>query len=334
MRGVVLNNFKEKIVGFNFDESENRALLGRSSYSVPEDKKGRALVKRENINVMQLYTPVPCEDEISYNEELKMLVKKIADTSTEERAKGIPTLPEELYYDMLPGYPAYEVSREKLPVGIDTEELKVQYLDIIQGVGVIIGSAGMGRTNTIKNILWHLRGETIYLFDSKNGALRSYALHENISYGGDETGCEQLILELQERIDERKRLYDEQIGITLTLKEYGRSLEPVYILVDIVQELQERLGTDEQLDVLAEAVQCGMYVVAVADAKLRPRNSVFLNLLADSKSGLVLGNIKDQSIFSYSRIREENCNVDFGYFHDRGINKKVKLIQHIQQNEE
>lgn len=332
MRGSVMNNFKEKIAGFNFDEGENRSLIGRSSHVVPEDKKGRALVKRDNINIMQIYTPVPCENELSYNENLKTLIKQIADMSTEERAKGIPTLPEELYYDMLPDYPEYEDTKTKIPVGIDTEELKVQYLDLMQGFAMIIGTTGMGRTNTIKNTIGHLKEEKIYLFDSKNGGLRIYEQNENITYGGDENTSEKMIKEIEEKVEERKAKYDAQVGITMTLKEYGRTLEPIYILVDIIQELQERLGADDKkLDVLAKAVQCGMYVIVTSDAKLRARTSEFLNMLVDTKSGLVLGNIKDQSVFSYSRIREENCNVDFGYFHDKGTNKKVKLIQYVQQ---
>lgn len=334
MRSSIQNNFKEKIAGFNFDESENRGLIGRSSHVVPEDKKGRALVKRDNVNVMQLYTPVPCENELSYNDNLKSLINRIAQASTEERAKGIPTLPDELYYDMLPEYPDYENTTTKIPVGIDTEELKVQYLDLVQGLAMIIGTGGMGRTNAIKNVIWHLRGQKIYLFDAKNGNLRMYEQMDYITYGGDESTSERLIQELETEIERRKALYDEQVGISVTFKEYGRTLEPVYILVDIVQELQERLGADDKkLDVLAKAVQSGMFVIVTSDAKLRARNSEFLNMLVDSKSGLVLGNIKDQSVFSYTRIREENCNVDFGYFHNKGVNKKIKLIQYVQQKE-
>ena len=333
MRGAVLNNFKEKIVGFNFDESENRALIGRSNHIIPENKKGRALVKRDNINVMQLYTPVLCENELDYNKNLKLLIRQIAECSSEERAKGIPTLPDELYYDMLSQYPEYAYSKERLPIGIDTEDLKVQYLDLSSGLSFVIGSSGMGRTNTIKNILWHLNNESIYLFDSKNGGLRAYANNENIYYGGDDETCKNLIYEIEQKVEMIRHKYDEQIGISMTLKEFGRTQSPIYILVDVIQELQERLESDDKLDVLAKAVECGMYIVAVADIKLRPRNSVFLNMLVDSKSGLVLGNIKDQTIFSYTRIREENCNVDFGYYHDKGINKKVKLIQYVPQNE-
>ncbi len=39
-------------------------------------------------------------------------------------------------------------------------------------------------------------------------------------------------------------------------------------------------------------------------------------------------NIKDQLLFSYTGVREENRKVEFGYYHNAGVNRKVKLIFH------
>lgn len=114
MRGSVMNNFKEKIGGFNFDAGENRSFIGKSDYTLPEDKKGRALIKQENVNIMQLYIPVPCGTELEYSQNIRKLVDRIADVSTEAPAQGIPVLPEELYFHMLPEYPGYENVRTKI----------------------------------------------------------------------------------------------------------------------------------------------------------------------------------------------------------------------------
>ncbi|WP_192932796.1 hypothetical protein [Lachnobacterium bovis] len=132
MRSAVMNNFKEKIAGYNFDESEIRSLIGRTSMTVPEDKKGRALVKLNEIDIMQIYTPVPCPDEWTYMEKLKEFVSTMAEKSTEKKAKGIPVLPEELHFSQLPEYPGYEemVGEDTIneglegTAGISTEETK------------------------------------------------------------------------------------------------------------------------------------------------------------------------------------------------------------------
>lgn len=329
MRSSAQNNFKEKIGGYNFEQSENRSLLGRSEYTLPEDKKGRALVKRENINVMQLYTPVPCENELSYNANLKALIAEVAEASTEERAKGIPVLPEELYYEMLPEYPGYRNVLTEIPVGIEVGNLDIQYLNVKNEAALIIGMSGMGRTNTLKNVLRHIAGQKIYLFDAKNGNLRMYEKEEKLFYAGNADTSVEALKEIQTETERRKELYEKQADVSITLKEYGQSQEPVFVLVDVVQELHERLrGDDGKLDILAEAVRSGIYVIVTADAKLRARNSEFLNMLAESKCGLVLGNIREQGIFSYTGLREENRRVDLGYYHARGENRKTKLIEH------
>lgn len=277
---------------------------------------------------MQIYIPVDCESEISYNENLKSLVQQISKFSTEERAKGIPTLPENLYYEMLTEYPCYQNVKTKLPVGIDMENLEVQYLDVKAEAALIIGNSGMGRTNMLKNVLNHISGNKVYLIDARNRNLRLFEREENIVYAGNREQVEKVFGYIRDEINTRKEMYDGLRDKDKTLKEYGYSLKPVYIVVDIIQELQENLdGDNEKLDILAEAVQCGIYVIVTADVKLRARTSKFLNMLTECKGGLVLGNIKEQGVFSYTGIREENRKCELGYYHIRGENKKVKLIE-------
>lgn len=329
MRGATKGNFKERIAGFNFVEGENNNFIGRSQVVLTEDKKGRALIKRDQVNIMQLYTPVPYENEISYNEKLQSVIKKIAEMSTEQRAKGIPTLPEVLHYDMLSNYPEYEHALTKLPVGIDTVDLEVKYLDLQQEPALIIGTRGMGRTNTLKNVLRHINEHRVYLFDGKKGDLIEYSSQENIQYAGNADAIATVMEKLKEEIQERVSSHENVGDSKLTLKAYGQSLEPVFILIDVVQELYEALDNDiEKIDVFADAVLCGMYVVVTADAKLRAKKEEFLSLLLESKQGLIVGNIKEQGVFSYTGIREENRKVDIGYYHNLGENKKLKLIEY------
>lgn len=87
MRSAARNNFKVRIGGFNFDESELSSFVGRSPYKLPEEYKGRALVKTDSLHVMQLYTPVPFETEKEYNQNLKELISEISQKSSEEKAK-------------------------------------------------------------------------------------------------------------------------------------------------------------------------------------------------------------------------------------------------------
>ena len=331
MRAATMGNFKERIAGFNFDNGENNIFIGRSQIQLPEDKKGRALVKQDSINLMQLYTPVSCEDELEYNRELKELVQKVADTSSEERAKEIPVLPEVLRYEMLSRYPNYKEKLTKLPVGIEMERLEIQYLDAGE-VAFVIGSAGSGKTNALKNALHHIEGHKVYLFDADNGMLRAYEEKENIHYAGNGEAREVRLQEIEQEIERRKEEYEKQADFKMSLKEYGQSLEPVFIVIDMIQDLQGYLdGDNDKLDILAQAAKAGIYIIVTADFKLRARSSMFLEMLVDSNEGLVLGNIRDQSIFSYTGIREDNRLVDVGYYNLRGVNQKVKVIEYAEK---
>ena len=66
IRAAALNNYKNKISGVNFDESEVRMVVGRTKYTLP-DIKGRAMVKiGENASIMQLYAPMEISNGITY----------------------------------------------------------------------------------------------------------------------------------------------------------------------------------------------------------------------------------------------------------------------------
>ena len=334
MRSSVMNNFKEKIAGFNFDESENRALLGRSEITLTEDKKGRALVKLSNINLMQLYTPVPCESELGYIENLKALVEEIAVTSTEKKAAGIPVMPEELYYSGRSEYPGYdECGQGRIPIGIETEHLNVQSVDISKEPVLILGSSGMGRTNMVTGIIRSIierPHSDIFVFDAKNAGLRDVVSGIEVRYACDENSTSSLMERIRELVEDRKRSYAESVAGGMTLMEYGRSLDAVYIVIDVIQELYERIGEKtEIIDILAEAYAVGMYIAVTSDVKLRARTSRFLTMLTDSKSGVVLGSIREQMIFSSVGMREDNHDVRFGYIHDRGKNLKIMIPQAV-----
>lgn len=334
MRGSVMNNFKEKIGGFNFDAGENRSFIGKSDYILPEDKKGRALIKQENVNIMQLYIPVPCGTELEYSQNIRKLVDKIADVSTEAPAQGIPVLPEELYFHMLPEYPGYENVRTKIPVGIELNDLEVQYLDITKGTGLIIGGSETGRTNMIHNVLEYIKGERIWLIDNESRTSAGFSERKDLVYGADYITVSAMLKEIEREISVRKEDYEDARldNVAMTLQEFTQQTKPMYVVVDIIQELYAMLGKEgktEEMDVLEEASRWGIYVIVTSEPKIPMRSGKFMDMLGSSKSGIILGNIKEQKVFDYTGIREENRQAEYGYQHTNGINRKMLVARHI-----
>lgn len=330
MRAATKGNFKERLAGFNFVEGENSGFIGRSQLKLPEDKKGRALVKRDGINLMQLYAPVPCESELAYNELLKERIRKVAEASTEERAMGIPTLPEKLYYEMLPQYPGYEEHAGRLPVGIDVETLEVKYLNLQDGPGLVLGGPESGKTNTVRTLLKQEEDAKIYIFDGQEGKLRSYEYAGQSCYANTKEGIERLREEITGLADERKEEYEEARidDVTLSLKDFSAGLEPIYIVIDHIQEILELAGDKAVFDPLRDVLKYGFYLLVTSDNKIRKTiGCEFINQLLSSNEALILGSMREQKLTASISIREDNKDIAKGYYYRRGEAQKIQLIE-------
>lgn len=330
MRASTKSSFKERIAGFNFVDGENYSFIGRSQIKLPEDKKGRALVKRDGINLMQLYTPVPCESELGYNEKLQEKVRQVAAASTEERAKGIPTLPEKLYYDMLHQYPGYEKSLWKLPVGIHAETLEAKSLNLSEGIALILGGAGSGKTNTVRTLIKMAGNSKVFIFDGADGVLKSYETPGKIDYANTKETVQQQIKQILNLLEERKEEYEEAKidNPSLTTKDFANTQEPVYIVIDNVQELLEITGDKTCFDELREALKYGFCMVVTSDNKIRKIIGCdFMNTLLAVNEALILGSMKEQKLMSSISIREDNKDITKGYYYRRGEIQKLLLIE-------
>lgn len=338
MKSATKVNFKEKIAGYNYEAIEINSLLGRSQMTIPDNIKGRALVKRLNVNMMQLYTPVVFSTELEYMSRVKQLIQMITTQSSEQKAMGIPILPEVLYYDKLSMYGKYLQNVKYIPVGIDVENLQIQYLNVEDGPRLIIGLNGMGRTNTLKNVLQHILQykQTTFLFDAKNRGLEQFENNTNLSYAADGEQIKEHMMKISMMLQERKADFEQkhQADSTVTLRDYGGAVTPVFVLIDVIQELVERmteLGLVELLDQLEDSYRYGVYVITTADVKLRAGKSRLTSILSESKTGLVLGSAKDQTIFDAIGMRERNAQVDFGYMARPGNLLKTKLITYRER---
>lgn len=335
MRSSVMNNFKEKIAGYNYDDTENRALIGRSDISVPEDKKGRAVIKLEDVNLMQLYIPVSCDTELVYTENIKNLIKRISDASTEKRAVGIPVLPDELFYEQLQGYPEYKTEDiSRVPIGIETENLNVQYMETRKNPGLIIGGSQTGRTNCIQNALQYLSGQEIYLFDNSSMALVEYQGKDNIHYAADVSGYNSLLDEIEQEVERRKEEYEEAKLDQLNLipRQFSEQQPPIFVVIDIVQQLYDLLDGEDQaerLDMLAEAKDWGILLIVTAELRIQTFKGSLFNLLGNLKCGIVLGSIRDQDQFSTGGLREDNHDIRFAYNCFNGNVKKIMLPKNV-----
>jgi S-DNA-T family DNA segregation ATPase FtsK/SpoIIIE len=320
----VLNNFKNKIAQFMFDESEISAVVGRSSYKLPE-VKGRALIKLKDVHIAQCYLPVPFEDDISYTKEIGNIIETIADNNTVQKATGVRIVPDTVVYEDL--IPYIETSKKLAIIGFDTETTDPTYLDLSITPQLIVGGAVTGKTNILKLIAKQFSENneaTIFISDSPAGDLYEFENIEKIVYMDTPETLETFYKILNAIVEEREKLQKET---DLRPREFLKSLPPVVVLIDEVEnfvELTKPKGADMER-LFTRATQLGIgFIATTTPQKLKGYDNI-TNLIKVAGSGLALGNPGDQHMLTMQVARTYVPTKEIGFVSKRGEVSKVKM---------
>lgn len=301
----ILNNFKMKLAGFLFDAMEANTLVGKSEYKLPE-VQGRALVKTVNVNIMQIYTMVPFEDDMEYNAKLKELIRGIAAKYPGRKAPRIPVLPETFVYPMLADY-ADGAAEFDLAIGLEVETVTRTGMQRAAAPFVIIGEAGKGKTNVLKVLLNQMSGK-VYLFDSPAMSLYSYRMREHLEYIQDEDMAEEFTESLKELCVQRRQAFKEALteNERLTAGQFYGKEEAVYVVIDDVDHFLAITKAHEQElpDVLKEAAECGVGIIMTVHAAKLKGYDALSKWVKSASNGLVLSAQGTLNIFPVRTQRE------------------------------
>lgn len=321
----ILNNFKLKISGVTFDQSEINSVVGRSAYKLPEIK-GRALVKISNVNIMQVYTMVSFEDDIEYNRNIKKLIGKITAKYEGRKAPRIPILPETFVYPMMNEYDLGTKTID-IAMGLEVETVRRTGFLRINAPFVIIGESGKGKTNAIKVILNQLK-EKAHVFDSASLSLYAYKDREDINYIQDENGIEEFIEEISQLCQERKEALREAISndATISAVQFYQQREAGYIVIDDADHFLAMTNKYEKAisDLIIEAAECGIGVIVTVHATKLKGYDAFSKWLKTAVYGLVLSPQGMLNIFPI-RTQREYPPMGQGLLFHNGVYERILL---------
>lgn len=329
IRFATFNNFKVKIAGFMFDDSEAPSIVGRSDYKLPEIQ-GRALIPYHNVNIMQIYTMANMSDEVGYITEIKELVLKINGRSGGKHAPRIPMLPEQFSSDMLTDY--YGTGFEVI-LGLEKETVEVRGLNRIMSPFVIIGEPAKGKTNILSVILCQIMEDTtVYLVDSKELSFYSYS--EELEYYQPGGSIEELMEELSEFAEDRTVRFKDALeeGTIVQPKEFYMQQEPYYLLVDDADDFIEMMedDADEYAEIIKKAVECGlMFIINVNSTGLRGYDD-FTSWIKTAVYGLVLSDQGINGIFPVIYDSEYPVLGD-GLLFKNGTYENIRLPQYKEE---
>jgi len=299
---VVLGNFKSRVAHHMIDQSEAVTVVGRTPYSLSE-QPGRAFIKYDGINVMQVYTPLPIEDELSYAQGITALVDRIKDSYSGAAVEGLRVLPEVLTYALLrqfagPGQAGY------IPIGLDFQEVQVQSLSLSQPTHLILGTAGSGKTNVLRVLLEGLgSAEKVLLVDSKEMELGGWAGRDNVLYCANSEQMKVLISSLRETVEERKEKFAGQSGVTP--RQFYASLPSDCILIGAFGKFVELLkgrGASDAEALIRESMATGVCFVATSLSSRMKGFDELSKVFKETTSGLILGSPIAQTVWQVPTV--------------------------------
>lgn len=316
------NNFKNKIAGFLFDESDVNMVVGRSTYK-PSEIKGRALVKRNTmVSVMQIYTMTAFHNEIEYNQGIDGKISQINEHYPDMKAPRIPVLPETLVYRRLGEYASKALG---IYLGLDKESVELCGFDRGMTPFTILGDSAKGKTNMLKVVLEQLQDGEVYLFDSPSMELYSYRGKEDIHYIEDASDVEHFVQILAEEIEKRSARIREMLmeNPNINPKEVTRELPPMYIVVDDWDCFVE-LTKAKALQLAPLLISCagaGISIILTAHSgKLKGFDEV-TKFAKNTTDGLLLGSPGTTGMFGITSAKELPQFKDGLLFHNGGYTR-------------
>lgn len=124
LRAQLYSNFKHQLSLPQNEASEVRTIVGSTSLAITmEDIKGRALMKREDVDVIQLALPVSGANENQVLNNLRQKVASLQEAWTGQRPSAIPMVPEELMVEEFLKLPSVQEAIEngQIPIGLELE---------------------------------------------------------------------------------------------------------------------------------------------------------------------------------------------------------------------
>ena len=320
---ALMNQIKTKIAGYNYEPTEPRNIVGRSEYVLPEIK-GRVLVKDENVNMMQIYTPVPYSSGLEYNQNLQELIGKIAGSSTEEKAVGIPVLPEQFRVGMLKNYGAAEPADVYL--GLEKQRVYRIGIQTTDTPFLIIGPVRSGKSNTVRMMLQQmLHFERIYVFDAKTYELQDMQKYENVMYVDNPDKLDRCKEELMDLTEERREDCQAERGNRTVTQFYG-SLEKYAVVINELSDFVQFINDDKNMiQILGNAADTGILVILTGHSAHMPVRNETAKLVKKAENGLLLGDPGINSPFPTFRGKELPDCVEDGLLYQKGSSTMIRI---------
>ena len=328
MRHSTMSQFKNKIAGVLYEKNDYVSVVGRPQHLLPEIK-GRAMVKLEEINTMQLYTPFAFEDVIEYVEKTKTYIQQLKEAYRGDLPKGIPVLPETFTSNQMKDY-ADEKPDILVRAGLCLEEVVNVDSNLFQSSPyVIIGPAKTGKTNVLELYLTQMpEGSQIHLFDSPTLHFFNYKDKEEVTYVMDtEESIHQFMESMIAETTRRKEAFHEQTKIEpIPPQTFYNGLPKWMIFIDGIEGFVKKVATDKQFDgKLKEAFEVGIGLVVTTVPEQMKATDTITKMFKTATHGVVLGDQGTTTTSVFPVVKKDNPIFGQGLLFENGNFQRIQI---------
>ena len=322
LRAQLYTNFKHQLSLPQNEASEVRVIVGATPLAMTmEDIKGRALIKREEVDVIQLALPVSGANDTQVLNNLRQAVASLQEAWTGQRPSAIPMVPEELTMDAFLNLPTTQeaVQNNELPIGLEFEEVQTIGLPFDRFKHLLILSDKDAAMNAVTNhmikLLLHLFDKEIVTIFDPIDEYRSFK--DNVgNYLGNGMSYRSLLDSLKERV--------------LMARKQRRMFEQFVIVTDLGQFVADsNIEPNELALLMEEGHRVGLhFIFATHKAYLSSYADIPKYMKTQLDTAIVAMKMSDQSIFTRSTTgREEQLLDDQVYLHYQNAQIKLKITK-------
>ncbi|RSJ75353.1 type VII secretion protein EssC [Streptococcus cristatus] len=322
LRAQLYSNFKHQLSLPQNDVSEVRSIVGSTPLAMTmEDIKGRALMKREEVDVIQLALPVAGVNDAQVLNNLRQEVVSLQEYWTGQRPSAIPMVPEELTIDGFMNLPTTKeaIENDELPIGVELEEVKtvglpvnkLRHILVLSDKEISINSV----TNHMINILIHsVSKDKITIFDPVDDY--SQYSDEVRYFAGYETNIRTVLDELKEQI---------------ILARKCRKVFDHYILITEMNQFvaQSSLEPNELALLMEEGQRVGLHFIFVSHKTfITSYTDIPKYMRTHIDTAVIAMRMSDQTIYTRSQTgKEENLPADQVYLQYQGSQIQLKITR-------
>ena len=315
LRAQLYSNFKHQLSLPQNEAGEVRAIVGSTPLAMTmEDIKGRALMKREEVDVIQLALPVFGANDTQVLNNLRQEVASLQEAWTGQRPSAIPMVPEELtekdFYSRASVQTAYEHSL--VPLGLDLETVEPVTWNLAKGNLLYLTDKEEQMTALVKHIAKG-KQKVIVLAPKYHSLPEMEGVTILASPEEYLEGLDMMEFKIQERLEGKQR---EHVATVV-----------IYNLTELVGELNSE-ALDTLAYVLDKGTRAGYASIVMSSPLITKHIDVVSKTARSYKQAILALRLSDQSVLTVTNrpVREPQLEEQEHYYVADGLASRMKVL--------